>query len=60
MLLLFFEQVKSGKTRDEMYKLFEDYPQSKDFIHKYQYMIDDDTYDFPHNFIEQTLHEDCN
>lgn len=39
--------------------MFRKYPESKDFMHKYSYMVDDDLYDWPRNFIEQTLSENC-
>ncbi len=54
------ENVKSGRTREETLAIFERYPQAKDFIHRYQYMIDDDTYDWPRNWAStQDLTEDC-
>ncbi len=53
------EDVRSGKTRTEMDATIARYPESKDFIIKYCYMIDDDIYDWPKNYVEQKLIEDC-
>jgi len=39
--------------------LFEQYPAQRDFMHKYSYMVDDDTYDWPRDWLVQKLHEDC-
>lgn len=53
------EHVASGKTREETLRLFAKYPDQKDFMHKYSYMIDDDKYDWPRDWMEQKLHENC-
>lgn len=54
------ENVRAGKTREETFEIFNKYPEAKDFIHRYQYMIDDDTYDWPANSLtSQELKEQC-
>lgn len=53
------EEVNSGKTREETLEMFEKYPESKDFIRHYCYMIDDDLFDWPKNYIEKTISEEC-
>lgn len=53
------EDVSSGRTKEEALEMFKQYPESKDFMHKYSYMIDDDLFDWPRNYIEQTLSEEC-
>lgn len=53
------EEVKSGRTREEALRLFAQYPAQRDFMHKYSYMVDDDTYDWPRDWLEQKLHENC-
>ena len=54
-----FDSVKSGKTREQTLEIWNKYPHLKDFIHKYMYMIDDDIYDWPKNYMEERLVEDC-
>ena len=56
---LILENFQHGRTKDEVEEIFKDLPQCKDFIHKYMYMIDDDLYDWPKNYMEQVIHEDC-
>jgi hypothetical protein len=53
------DNVKSGYTREQTLAIWKKYPHLKDFIHKYMYMIDDDIYDWPKNFMEERLVEDC-
>jgi hypothetical protein len=53
------ENVKSGKTREQTLEIWNKYPHLKDFIHKYMYMIDDDIYDWPKNYMKERLVEDC-
>lgn len=53
------EEVKSGRTRDESLRLFAEYPKQHDFMHKYSYMVDDDTYDWPRDWLDEKLHENC-
>ena len=53
--LLQLDDVKSverpaGKTSADIKQLLLDYPHLKDFIIKYMYMIDDDTFDLPKSF----------
>jgi SET domain-containing protein len=53
------EEVKQGRTRDETEKMMRSLSKSRDFIHKYIYMVDDDTFDWPRDYVEQNLPEDC-
>ena len=53
------DEVNSGKTSDELNQILKEYPDSSEFIIKYLYMIDDDIFDFPRNYKEQILTEDC-
>ena len=48
-----------GWTREETFEMWRKYPHLKDFIHRYMYMIDDDVYDWPKNFMEERLVEEC-
>ncbi|CAF0945321.1 unnamed protein product [Brachionus calyciflorus] len=53
------EDWDSAKTREETLEMFEKYPESRDFMHKYCYMVEDDLFDWPRNYIEQTISEGC-
>ena len=53
------DDVKSGKTRAQTFEIWRLHPHLKDFIHKYMYMVDDDLYDWPKNYMEERLVEDC-
>ena len=54
------ENFKSGKTREETLEIFEKYPEAKEFILRYQYMVDDDTYDWPRNWTtNRILIDEC-
>jgi SET domain-containing protein len=53
------ESCSAGRTRDETLEYFKKYPEQKDFIHKYMYMVGDDLFDWPKNFVDQIVHEDC-
>ncbi len=53
------ENIKSGKTREETLDLWKKHPEHEDFIHRYMYMVDDDTYDWPRDWAIEKLHEDC-
>ena len=53
------EEVRKGPTREESLRLFTEYPKHRDFMHKYSYMVDDDTYDWPRDWIDEKLHENC-
>lgn len=53
------EMENGGKTRDQTLEMLRKYPESRDFIMMYQYMVDDDLYDWPRDFIDQKLNEVC-
>lgn len=54
-----YYDVNKAKTRVETEELCKQYPKSAEFIKRYSYMMDDDLYDFPQNYKDQQLPEDC-
>ncbi len=53
------DKIDLGKTRAEMDAIIAKYPECSDFIIKYCYMLSDDIFDWPRNYVEQALGEDC-
>jgi hypothetical protein len=53
------EDVKQGKSGEELEQVLKEHPECKDFITKYMYMIDDDIFDWPRDYKELKLNEDC-
>ena len=46
-------------TKEEILDLCEKYPDSREFILKYNYMATDDGFDYPNTFKEKTFEENC-
>jgi SET domain-containing protein len=53
------ENVNSSKSKEETIKIMNTSPEIQDFIHKYCYMMDDDLFDWPRNYKDFSLVEDC-
>jgi SET domain-containing protein len=54
-----YEDFDKAITREEVEKICKECPESKDFIYHYSYMPDDDAFDFPSNYKERELTENC-
>ena len=52
---IFGENTESLKTKDDFFKCCEEYPEFKEFIFRYQYMVDHDTYSLPRKWKELKL-----
>jgi hypothetical protein len=54
------EQVEEkARTREQTVEIENKHPNLKEFIHKYSYMVDDDLYDWPRDYLEEKLNENC-
>ena len=53
------DQLHLATNKIETEAIMNKYPESREFITKYSYMVDDDLYDYPKNYNEKTLNEDC-
>jgi SET domain-containing protein len=56
---LLIENTSNGHTRDETIEYMNKYPESRDFIHHYMYMVEDDLFDWPRNWAERKVSEGC-
>ena len=53
------DEVKRDRTKEESLRLFAEYPSKSDFMRMYSFMIDDDAYIWPRDWIDEKLHEQC-
>ena len=53
------DKFHDARTSDQVLEIFEKHPDKKDFIRRFMYMIDDDMYDWPRNFMEEKHKEAC-
>lgn len=53
------EDFHLATTKAETEAIMKEYPESKEFITKYIYMLDDDMYDYPRNYKEKQINENC-
>ena len=53
------DQNHSGHSKKETLDIIRKFPENADFIHKYHYMVGDDLFDWPKNWMEGTLNESC-
>jgi hypothetical protein len=56
---LWFTEMRNGKTKEETEEIARQNPDSKEFIHRYAYMTDDDCFDFPSSYISQEIKCNC-
>ncbi|CAF3346676.1 unnamed protein product [Rotaria socialis] len=50
---------RNKMSRTEVLALIEKYPESNDFILSYTYMLDDDLFHVPRNYVTQELTDEC-